>query len=200
MDCRAGSQPPDRCRVRVDASGDASVGYWNAFRRNRSGRRGNSGLFCSCRHGGRAALGRREDAPGCGPFSGSSGAPMTDGLGQFGADLVHEGLDVLWYRGLSFPLVELIETALLALQNMAMNAVGRGVGIGRLQRTDQVQMIAVDLLQYGDIVASPAGRENADQLPDSGEGLETALVPRELHDVGVKRKIGHLETLHLFFV
>lgn len=125
---------------------------------------------------------------------------MTDGLGQFRADLVHEGFDVLGHRGFSFPLVELIETAFLALQNMAVNAFGRGLRIGRLQRADKVQMIAVDLLQYGNIVTSPAGRENADQLPDPSQSLEASLVPCKLHDVGVKRQIGYLETFHLFFV
>ena len=50
---------------------------------------------------------------------------MTDGLGQFRADLVHEGFDVLGHRGFSFPLVELIEAALLTLQNMAVDVVGR---------------------------------------------------------------------------
>jgi hypothetical protein len=125
---------------------------------------------------------------------------MTDGLGQFRADLVHERFDVLWHRGFSFPLVELIEAAFLALQNMAMNAVSRGLGIGRLQRADQIQMVAVDLLQIGDIVTSPAGCENTDQLPDSGQSLEASLVPCKLHDVSVKRKIGHLEAFHLFFV
>jgi hypothetical protein len=125
---------------------------------------------------------------------------MTNGLGQFRADLVHEGFDILWHRGFPFPLVELIETTLLTLQNMAVNAVSRGLRIGRLQRTDQVQMIAVDLLQIGDIVTSPAGCENADQLSDSGQSLEASLVPCKLHDVGVKRQIGYLETFHLFFV
>jgi len=125
---------------------------------------------------------------------------MTDDLGQFRADLVHEGFDILGHRGFSFPLVEFIKTAFLAFQNMAMNAVGRGLGIGRLQRADQIQMVAVDLLEYGDIVPSPAGRENANQLPDSGQSLEASLVPCKLHDVSVKRKIGHLEAFHLFFV
>ena len=82
---------------------------------------------------------------------------MTERLSQFRADLVHEGFDVLWQRGFSFPLVKLIETAFLTLQNMAVNAVGRGFRIGRLQRADQVQMITVDLLQYCAIVTSPAG-------------------------------------------
>ena len=125
---------------------------------------------------------------------------MTDYLGQFRADLVHERFDVLGHRGFSFPLVELIETALLAFQNMAMHAVGRGLRIGSLQRRDQVQMIAVDLLQYGDIVTAPAGCENADQQPDPSQCLEASLVTRKLHDVGVKRQIGYLETFHLFFV
>lgn len=125
---------------------------------------------------------------------------MTERLSQFRADLIHEGFDVLGHRSFSFPLVELIETALLTLQNMAVNAVGRGLRIGRLQRADQVQMIAVDLLQCGDIVASPAGCENTDQQPDPSESLEASLVSRELHDVGVKRKVRHLETFHLFFV
>jgi hypothetical protein len=39
-------------------------------------------------------------------------------------------------------------------------------------------MIAVDLLQYGDIVTSPAGCENADQQPDSSQSLEASFVPR----------------------
>ena len=125
---------------------------------------------------------------------------MTERLSQFRADLVHEGFDVLGHRGFTFPLVKLIETALLTLQNMAVNAVGRGLRIGRLQRADQVQMIAVDLFQYGDVVASPPGRENADQLPDPSESLQASLVPSKPHDVGVKRKVGHLETFHLFFV
>ena len=125
---------------------------------------------------------------------------MTDNLGQFCADLVHEGFDVLGHRAFSFPFVELTEAALLTLQDVAMNAVGRGLRIGRLQRVDQVQMIAVDLFQYGDIVTSPAGRENADQQPDSSQSFEASFVPRKLHDVGVKREIGHLETFHLFFV
>lgn len=123
-----------------------------------------------------------------------------DDLGQFRADLIHEGFDVLGHRGFSFPLVELIKTALLTLQNMAVNAVCRGLRIGRLQRADQVQMIAVDLLQCGRVVTSPPGGENADQLPDPSESFQASLVPSKLHDVGVKRKIGHLETLHLFFV
>jgi len=125
---------------------------------------------------------------------------MTDNLGQFCADLVHEGFDVLGHRAFSFPFVELTEAALLTLQDVAMNAVGRGLRIGRLQRVDQVQMIAVDLFQYVDIVTSPAGRENADQQPDSSQSLEASLVTCKLHDVGVKREIGHLETFHLFFV
>ena len=125
---------------------------------------------------------------------------MTNRLGQFRADLFHEGCDVLGHRGFPFALVELIETAFLTLQNMAMNAFGRGLRIGCLQRADQVQMIAVDLLQRGDVVTSAAGCENADQLPDPGQRLEASLVACELHDVGVKRKIGHLETFHLFFV
>jgi len=125
---------------------------------------------------------------------------MTERLSQFRADLVHEGFDVLWQRGFSFPLVKLIETALLTLENMAMNAVGRGFWIGRLQRADQVQMIAIDLLQYCFIVTSPAGCENANQQPDSSQSLEASLVTSKLHDVGVKRKIGYFETFHLFFV
>ena len=124
---------------------------------------------------------------------------MTD-LGQFRADLGHEGLDILGHRSFAFPLVELIQTAFLTLQNMAMNALGRGLRIGRLQGADQVQMIAADLLQCGDIVTSSAGREYADQQPDPGQSLEASLVPGELHDIGVKRKIGHLETFHLFLV
>lgn len=125
---------------------------------------------------------------------------MTENLSQFRADLVHKGLDILGYRGFSFALVELIETTFLTLQNMAMNAVGRGLRIGGLERADQIQMIAIDLLQNGDIVTSAAGRENADQQPDSGQRLEASLVTRELHDVGVKRQVGHLEPFHLFFV
>lgn len=125
---------------------------------------------------------------------------MTEDLSQFRADLVHERFDVLWHCGFSFPLVELIEAAFLALQNMTMNAVGRGLRIGRLQRADQIQMIAVDLLQRGGVVTSPSGRENADQLPDSSQSLQASLVPSKLHDVGVKSKIGHLEAFHLFFV
>jgi len=121
-------------------------------------------------------------------------------LRQFRPDLVHEGLDVLGHRGFSFPLVKLIETALLTLQNMAVNAVDRGLRVGLLQRCDQVQMVAVDLLQYGDVVTSPPGCKNADQQPDSSQSFEASLVPRELHDVRVKSKIGHLETFHLFFV
>src|SRR5512135_2262110 len=131
MDRGAGSHPPDRCRVRFDASGNASLGDWNAFRRDRAGTGGNSSLFCLRRHGGRPAVGRGEDAPGWLSFPGSSGAPMTERLGQFRADLVHEGIDVLWHRSFPFPLVELIETAFLTLQNMAMNAVNRGLRIGR---------------------------------------------------------------------
>jgi len=125
---------------------------------------------------------------------------MTEALSQFRPDLVHKGFHILGHRSLSFPLVELIETALLTLQNMAVNAVGRSLRIGRLQRADQVQMIAVDLLQYGDTVASPARCENADQQPDSSQSLEAPLVTCKLHDVGVKREIGHLEAFHLFFV
>jgi len=125
---------------------------------------------------------------------------MTDDLGQLRADLVHEGFDVLGHRGFSFALVELIEAALLTLQNMAVNAVRSGLRIGRLQRTDQVQMISVDLLQCGGVVTSPAGCENADQQPDSRQSLEASLVTCKLHDVSVKRKIGYLETFHLFFV
>ena len=125
---------------------------------------------------------------------------MKERLCQLRTDLVHEGFDILGHRSFSFALVELIETAFLALQNMAMNAINRGLRIGRLQRADQVQMIAVNLLQYGDIVTSAAGRENADQQPDSSQSLEAPLVPCKLHDVGVKRKIGYLETFHLLLV
>ena len=125
---------------------------------------------------------------------------MTEPLSQFRPDLVHERFHILGHRSFSFPLVELIETAFLTLQNMAVNAVGRSLRICRLQRVDQVQVIAVDLLQYGEIVTSPARCENADQLPDSSQSLEASLVTCKLHDVGVKRKIGYLESFHLFFV
>src|SRR5436190_3289351 len=179
MDCGAGSQPPDRCRVRFDASRNASLGNWNAFRGDRVGRGGNSGLFCSRGYGGRPALGWREDARRGIAFSRWGEASMTEPLSQFRPDLVHEGFDVLWQRGFSFPLVKLIETALLTLENMAMNAVGCSLRIGRLQRCDQIQMIPVDLLQNGDVVTSPAGRENADQQPDSSQSFEASLVPRK---------------------
>ena len=125
---------------------------------------------------------------------------MTERLGQFRADLVHEGLDVLWHRRFPFPLIELIQSALLTFQNMAVNTICRSFRISRLQRADQVQMIAVDLLECSDIMTSAAGRENADQQSDAPQSLEASFVPRKLHDVRVKRQIGYLETFHLFFI
>lgn len=125
---------------------------------------------------------------------------MTERLGQFRSDLIHEGFNVLRQRRFALPLVELHQAALLAFEDMTVNAIRGGLWIARLQRGDQVEMVAVDLFQCSRGVASPASSENADQHPNSCQRSETSAIACELHDVGVKRKIRDLETFHLFRV
>ena len=103
-------------------------------------------------------------------------------------------------RSFTFALIELFQPALLALRNMAVNALRRSLRIGRLQSCDQVQMVAVDLFQRRQVVPAAPGCENADQQPDARQRLQASPVACELHDVGVKRKVGHLKALHLFLI
>lgn len=121
-------------------------------------------------------------------------------LGQFGADLIQEGFDVLRQRGLAFALVEFFQAAFLALRNVAVDTFGGCLGVALLKGVDQVLMIPVDLFQRGQSVTSAARGENADQQTDPGERPEAPLVARELHDVGVERQVGNFEALHLLFV
>ena len=101
------AHPPDRRCVRLTPLGTRPRRLERVSSRSRWERREfRSSLFTQTWW--TPGSGMREDAPGCIPFSGSSGARMTDYLGQFRADLVHERFDVLGHRGFSFPLVELI--------------------------------------------------------------------------------------------
>ena len=121
--------PPDRCRVCSDASRDASFGDRNAFRGDRVGRRREFRSFLFTRTWWTRGSGTRRRCAGMRPrFLDQVGRQMTERLGQFRPDLVHEGFDVLRHRGFPFPLVELLQTALLALRNMAVNASAAACG------------------------------------------------------------------------
>lgn len=122
---------------------------------------------------------------------------MIEPLGQFRSDLFHEGFDVLRQRCFALPLVELRQTALLALENVAMNAVRSGLRVGRLQCGDQIEVVAVDLLQRRHRVPPSASCEYTDQQPQSGQRAEASPIARKLHEVRMKRQIRYLETLHL---
>ena len=61
-------------------------------------------------------------------------------------------------------------------------------------------MIAVDLFQGRQVMPAEPRRKDANQQPDAGQRLQASSVARELHHVGVKRKVGDLKTLHLFLI
>jgi len=125
---------------------------------------------------------------------------MNRSLGEFRLNFGQKCFDVLGQSRFAFTPVELFQAAIPAARNVARNASDGSLGVAGLDRLNQVKVISANLLERGDIVPAAARREDSNQQPNAGKDFEAPAIPGELHQVGVKRKIGDLKAFHLLLI